>query len=274
MTPTPPDAVYPLDDFCWAIDLKPGAGLRDADTLTGAANTHQVAGVASRALAWWADATLQLAAVAVLASAVPVSGAAAAAVALPMAPVGRPVWAGLAVASYFLLHVGYHLAWELLGRGGSFGKSLFGLRVVGRDGDPRPAPWRMVARNLARPLDWLPAWGMAGGMLAWAAPARGRLGDRLAGTVVVRRRPLRAQLALAACTPASAYSTSDDGYLLEAIAARRRHGLDPEASAILSARLAGHLHRAHPVADDPELHRLIGDGEHEAYLDRRLRTRA
>ena len=78
----------------------------------------------------------------------------------------------------------YYFAFEAY-VGWTPGKWLLGLRVVRRDGS-QPGTVAVAARNLARPLDYLPALYLLGmcSMLA-TGRRRQRLGDLIAGTYIV-----------------------------------------------------------------------------------------
>lgn len=79
--------------------------------------------------------------------------------------------------------------------GATPGKLLFGLRVrsfAGGEVGGHPGIHRAFLRTLARPLDGLPAFYMLGWIVALFSPEKRRIGDYLAGTVVVapERAPL------------------------------------------------------------------------------------
>lgn len=78
-----------------------------------------------------------------------------------------------------LVYLGLPLVCELLS-GRSFGKAIFGLQVVGTNGEPAPVA-SILLRNLLRPIDLVTGW------LLLVTPLRQRLGDLIAHTVVVRR---------------------------------------------------------------------------------------
>lgn len=82
-----------------------------------------------------------------------------------------------------LLWVTYYAVLEGL-FGATVGKRLAGLRVTDLEGR-RIGPQAAIVRNLARLLDVLPFGYMLGGILTLATRQHQRLGDRLAGTVVV-----------------------------------------------------------------------------------------
>src|SRR2546428_4163927 len=82
-----------------------------------------------------------------------------------------------------LLWVTYYVVLEGL-FGASFGKRLAGLRVTDLEG--RRIGWQAaIVRNLARLLDVLPFAYLLGGILTLATKRHQRLGDLLAGTLVV-----------------------------------------------------------------------------------------
>lgn len=86
-------------------------------------------------------------------------------------------WLLVGTSAYLVLTTALEL---LLGR--SLGKLICRLRVVGLDGEPASKS-AVVVRNLVRPIDVFP--GMPLVILVLFTPLRQRLGDVLAGTVVV-----------------------------------------------------------------------------------------
>lgn len=91
---------------------------------------------------------------------------------------------------YFLIDWGYAIFLEGLWSGQTVGKKLFGLRVIQESG-VRLSWLQAILRNLTRPVDRLPAFYLVGGLSALFTPSQQRLGDLLAGTVVVRERRLK-----------------------------------------------------------------------------------
>ena len=89
------------------------------------------------------------------------------------------LWLLLITFLYFVLQEG------LLGA--TIGKQLVGLRVVGREGR-RITFGQAFVRNLLRPIDALPGFYLVGGLMTLNSPLRQRLGDRVAGTIVVNVR--------------------------------------------------------------------------------------
>ena len=84
-----------------------------------------------------------------------------------------------------LLAIVYFIVMEAT-QGATLGKKALGLRVVKMDGSS--ISWsESIIRNLLRIIDGLFAY-LIGAILIWSSPLRQRLGDRVAHTVVIRRR--------------------------------------------------------------------------------------
>jgi uncharacterized RDD family membrane protein YckC len=174
-------------------------------------------------------------------------------------------WAGqlLAVGAVLLSGWGWDVAWEVAGGGRTPGKRALGLRVVRTDGAP-VGPAESLARNLLRAVEVPLAY--APGVLAVAlGPRRQRLGDLVAGTLVVRERRVDlSRYAAAAATPRDPRFAALRGRGAELLAAEeferladflaRRPGLAPEARARVAARLASALagRAGAPAPEDPE----------------------
>lgn len=93
-------------------------------------------------------------------------------------------WLVLAtLAALMILQVLYSLPLEWIA-GQTLGKRLVGIRVVDADGK-RPSLWRAVVRNLMRLIDSPCVIGLPGFMSVSMSERRQRMGDRLAGTIVV-----------------------------------------------------------------------------------------
>ena len=91
---------------------------------------------------------------------------------------------GVLLLCAFLLEWGYFVFFETIGDGRSPGKRAMSLRVVKEGGYPIGFI-DSVLRNLLRGADFLPV-GYVVGLIAMASDSRfRRLGDRVAGTVVV-----------------------------------------------------------------------------------------
>jgi len=108
--------------------------------------------------------------------------------------------AGLNIVALLMVGVGYPLVWETLSSGRSVGKLAAGLRVVRSDGGPerfRHALVRALALlfadfglpvSLISGLPVLILIGLPGAVAVTCSRQGRRLGDLLAGTIVVRER--------------------------------------------------------------------------------------
>ncbi|WP_421567828.1 RDD family protein [Stenotrophomonas sp. PD6] len=139
------------------------------------------AGPVPRALAWAIDFVIRVAALLLLS--------------IPLAVLGE-FGQGLYLALMFLLMWAYTIVQEACW-GRTLGKRLLSLRVVAQDG--APIGWMAaITRNLLRTVDMLP-FGYALGLLSSLFDPHGRrLGDLVAGTVVIHdtTRPLAASVAI------------------------------------------------------------------------------
>jgi uncharacterized RDD family membrane protein YckC len=85
----------------------------------------------------------------------------------------------------FVVEMGYFIFWEMATGGRSPGKLAVGLRVVRRNGLPIDLHGSIV-RNLIRIVDMLPADYLIGLISILISSSGERLGDHVAGTVVLR----------------------------------------------------------------------------------------
>jgi uncharacterized RDD family membrane protein YckC len=97
---------------------------------------------------------------------------------------------GLVLLLFFGLEWGYFVVFDLLLAGTSPGKRLLGLRVIHESGRPITAS-ESVLRNLLRAADILPLFYAIGLTTMCCDRNFRRLGDLVAGTVVVREPRLR-----------------------------------------------------------------------------------
>jgi uncharacterized RDD family membrane protein YckC len=146
-------------------------------------------------------------------------------------------WFALLIFGYFAIEYGYFALVEILTGGRSFGKWAVGLRVATRLGG-RPGVAALLIRNCVRSVDLI----VGIPLMASDALAR-RLGDRLAGTVVVHTRVREPEVVLN-CIPKG--WGSGEVALLEAFL-RRAEGLDPERSQAMGRELLACIERDDPV---------------------------
>jgi uncharacterized RDD family membrane protein YckC len=154
----------------------------------------------------------------------------------------------LALVFYVAVVVGYPVAMETATRGRTLGKMALGLRVVREDGGPIRFRHAFVRGLLSVVEIWLTFGSVA--LITSLASARGqRLGDLLAGTVVVRERiPVRGAPMAAMPAPLAAWATGLDLSRVPddlALAARqflaRSDELAPAVRDRMGARIAGSL---------------------------------
>lgn len=139
----------------------------------------ETAGVASRLFSGFIDALAQLALLMLLAIVVALGLSAAGGVSVQVHQ------AIVAILVFFVIFL-YPLLSEMLSRGRTLGKAAMGLRVVTVEG--APIRFRHAAlRSMGGLVDkWVPPGGLVGIFFVLATPTRQRIGDLLAGTVVIR----------------------------------------------------------------------------------------
>jgi uncharacterized RDD family membrane protein YckC len=107
--------------------------------------------------------------------------------------------------------VGYHVVFEVWGRGRTPGKRVFGVRVVRMDGGPVRLSQSLI-RTFLRLIDYLPGMYGIGVIAVFASGKNQRLGDMAAGTVVIVDRSRRSNpTATAAPVGSQPYSPWDAG---------------------------------------------------------------
>jgi uncharacterized RDD family membrane protein YckC len=149
-----------------------------------------IAGIGSRFLAILTDSFLQGFALFVLffgfvliVSAVPkIPGAGAA----PSSAAGKWFVAAMFLF-YFLLYWGYYSLFEAFWNGQTPGKRLLKIRVI-KDSGRQITLFEALARNLIRVIDMLPAFYLIGVITMLCNKEQKRLGDLVAGTIVVHER--------------------------------------------------------------------------------------
>ncbi|ERN41401.1 putative membrane protein [Rubidibacter lacunae KORDI 51-2] len=86
----------------------------------------------------------------------------------------------------FAFYVGYFVSFETLDRGQTPGKRILGIRVIRDDGRPVRLP-QAALRSLLRPLDDVLLSGLVGELFIVLTEREKRIGDWLAGTLVIRQ---------------------------------------------------------------------------------------
>ncbi|HKF42208.1 MAG TPA: RDD family protein [Thermoanaerobaculia bacterium] len=148
----------------------------------------------------------------------------------------RPGWgAAVYVVGIFVIDWGYFSGSEILFRQQTLGKRIVRLRVVTREGGT-PTVGSLLVRNLTRPVDLL-----AGIPMIALDPLGRRLGDRLAGTLVVHEEK----------PGGSMLRRVPEGWTSRDIAAvemllERSSEMEPERVERMASRLVGVLAARHP----------------------------
>ncbi len=148
-------------------------------------------------------------------------------------------WAvAIVIIGLFLLGYGYFVGVEVLTGGRSFGKWALALQVVSRDGG-RASVGALFLRNVVRTLDLL-----VGVWFMLLDPLSRRLGDRLAGTLVVHTRAQEREIVVGRIP--SGWSAREVAVVESLL--RRADGMDPARARILAKDLLACIER-----DDPSL---------------------
>jgi uncharacterized RDD family membrane protein YckC len=138
------------------------------------------------------------------------------------------VWVqAVAVFALFLIFWGYFVLFEIFWKGQTPGKRWAAIRVIKNSGRPI-SPFESMSRNLLRVVDWFPGFYGVGVVTMLLNKQNRRLGDFVAGTLVVHETSER-ESALFFNTaqstefvyPQAAKLTLQEAELIEAFLARR-----------------------------------------------------
>jgi len=168
--------------------------------------------------------------------------------------IARPLTGGYADAALglaaFSVLSGYWILFEFFARGVTPGKRVFGLRVIGDRGLPLTLG-QVVLRNLVRFVDLLPGPGTVAALTMVAHPQHKRLGDLVAGTLVIQQRGGRApervrgfaagqgSVILISAEALTSLSKLERGLIVDLVF--RRDSLDDSVRLGLFAEVAEHL---------------------------------
>lgn len=169
---------------------------------------------------------------------------------------------GLMVVAFFVLSRGYDIYAEWAWRGQTLGKRVLRLRVVDARG-LRLNFTQCLLRNLLRFIDGLPVAYAVGGVTALLNPRGQRLGDLVAGTLVVHepaeRAPDAAEIGAqrynslrghAALVARLRRETGPEEARAAWQALARRGQIEPAARLALYAELAAHFRKLGRVPDE------------------------
>jgi uncharacterized RDD family membrane protein YckC len=175
--------------------------LKQVETPEGVTLFLRPAGLAPRATAWFIDATFRFGIYMLLSAVLGIL---------------HVVGIGIFMIAMFLLYWFYMVLFECLNQGRTPGKMIMGLRVV--NDDALPVTWiASLVRNLLRVADMFPALYAFGLTSMLLDRDSRRLGDRVAGTLVVhdpRPPKLTPPKAVEPIRPPLALSTEDQVTLL------------------------------------------------------------
>lgn len=209
--------------------------------------TYELAGVGSRTLAALADYAILLG-----------LGLALFGALIGLRRLGVEGGAGIVFTLYgMVVLVGYHALFETFWQGRTPGKRLLGLRVTDTSGRGLSAAQAWL-RNLLRLADALPPPFLIGLLLVAFQRQHRRLGDLVAGTIVVRDRPRTRAVGddTVDTDTADAPTLDDAAFALLDRFADRADQLAPAARARIAATLAPRLGAAADGLDGDGLLRL------------------
>ncbi|HVB34570.1 MAG TPA: RDD family protein [Patescibacteria group bacterium] len=210
-----------------------------------------LAGIGSRFLALAADTAIQLALLLAL--------FAVAATLIPLARLAGllSLWAiaGLIIGA-FLVYEGYFAFFEAVWNGQTPGKRLAGLRVMKDDGRPIGV-YDAIARNLMRIVDQMPGVYAVGIVVMLFSKQSKRLGDHVAGTVVVHEKAFDGARPFSGARPEASERIFDTSrislgefQLIETFL-QRRDSLGADARRRMAARIASRLAHKLGVPAEP-----------------------
>ncbi len=104
---------------------------------------------------------------------------------------------GIIIIILFIINWGYFFAFEYFSGGRTLGKKVIGIRVI-QDNGHSVTLLSSLIRNLLRIIDSLPASYFLGMMMMFFHSKHKRLGDFVAGTIVVHERKTKSNKKLTA----------------------------------------------------------------------------
>lgn len=226
------------------------------DTPEQVALEFHLAGVGSRFLAIAFDTCLQIGGWIVLAIAVALIVSAG-------LPKIADLWLAAAIILlWFITFTGYYAIFEAIWNGQTPGKRLLRIRVVKDSGRPI-SPFDAILRNLVRAVDAFPVFYGVGIVTVMLSKENKRLGDYVAGTVVLHEKPLEEVQpgwevveAAVAAPPAPIYDgkrlTHQELQLIETFL-QRRADLAPELRTTTAQQIASRVVQRLQITPDPSV---------------------
>lgn len=188
-------------------------------------------------------------------------------------------WAlALVALGVFTLIWGYYTLFEIFWKGQTPGKRVAGIRVIKDSGRPINA-FEAVTRNIMRFVDWLPSMYAVGVLVMLLNKKHRRLGDFVAGTLVVHessdREPslfFNTSVQPDAILPQASRLTLLEAELIETFLARRLE-IPPEVRRQNAQRIAERIatrleipHDSRPSDDETFLELLVKEFRNRARL--------
>ena len=178
----------------------------------------------------------------------------------------------------FLLYYGYFAIFESVWNGQTPGKRVAHLRVIQESGRPLQV-WQAFARNLMRIIDSIPGCYAVGMTSMLVSKQNRRLGDFVAGTVVIHERPLTkisvgwasdAPSATSGPTLGASRLTLEEVRLIEAFL-ERRNSLAEDVRFRMARQIASRI--ANQLGMGEDRLRVAGVTSDEAFLEALARER-
>lgn len=223
--------------------------------------TYEIAGFGSRFLAALIDHLLLLVAFTLLGLLLAFVSSLS-----PTIPIGPQETVVILLGSTSFLFLGYFILFEMLWNGQTPGKRQAGIRVIRDNGTPITLTESLL-RNILRVVDLLPFYYGIGLISTLLSRQSKRVGDYVAGTVVVKERASEEPVLLVAVRPAHDQILSTLVPLLAHLGPRettaveqfieRRDALNPAARSTLARQIAAAVQSKLPsipagIPDDPE----------------------
>jgi uncharacterized RDD family membrane protein YckC len=171
----------------------------------------------------------------------------------------RLIGPAMAIFIGFAIYWGYFAIFEILWKGQTPGKRFTGIRVIKESGRPINA-FEAIGRNLMRAVDGLPGIYGVGLVCMMCNRQSRRLGDFVAGTVVVHEKPTDEvrpswNTATESSSPSSVptHATADELVLIETYLSRRFE-LDPEVRLRTAIQIADRIKAKTGLESQPRQH--------------------
>jgi uncharacterized RDD family membrane protein YckC len=171
----------------------------------------------------------------------------------------RLIGPAMAIFIGFAIYWGYFAIFEILWKGQTPGKRYAGIRVIKESGRPINA-FEAVGRNLMRAVDGMPGIYGVGLVCMMCNRQSRRLGDFVAGTVVVHEkateevRPSWSTTSESSvATPGAGQATADELVLIETYLSRRFE-LDPEVRLRTAIQIADRIKAKTGLESEPRQH--------------------